>query len=107
MENQITNEEIKAIRRFFVDKFIKSYSVIPEEILLDIDGFDAITYGHQQLSLFHGYYKNQIYFPVLINEAHSGYPVILQLRAGKFPMQEKGVCRITQMVILAFKKSLA
>lgn len=64
-ENQITNEEIKAIRRFFVDKFIKSHSIVPDEILLDIDGFDGITYGHQQLSLFHGYYKNQIYFPVL------------------------------------------
>ena len=104
LENQITNEEIKAIRRFFVDKFIKSYSVIPEEILLDIDGFDAITYGHQQLSLFHGYYKNQIYFPVLINEAHSGYPVILQLRAGN-SHAGKGVVGLLRWLFWRLRKA--
>ena len=42
------------MRRFFVDQFLKSYSQQPEEILLDIDGWDALTHGHQQLSLFHG-----------------------------------------------------
>ncbi len=104
LENQITNEEIKAIRRFFVDKFIKSHSVVPEEILLDIDGFDAITYGHQQLSLFHGYYKNQIYFPVLINEAHSGYPVILQLRAGN-SHAGKGVVGLLRWLFWRLRKA--
>ena len=82
LENQITQKEIKEIRRFFVNKFIQNYSQVPDEILLDIDGWDALTHGHQQLSLFHGYYGHEIYFPVLINEAHSGYPLILQLRAG-------------------------
>ena len=104
LENQITNEEIKAIRRFFVDKFIKSHSVVPEEILLDIDGFEAITYGHQQLSLFHGYYKNQIYFPVLINEAHSGYPVILQLRAGN-SHAGKGVVGLLRWLFWRLRKA--
>ena len=81
-ENQITKKEIKAIRSFFIEQFIYSYSQPPEEILLDIDGWDAPTYGHQQLSFFHGYYGHDMYFPVLINEAHSGYPLVLQLRAG-------------------------
>jgi len=48
-ENQVTNREIKGMRRFFVDQFLKSYSQQPEEILLDIDGWDALTHGHQQL----------------------------------------------------------
>ena len=104
LENQITKEEIKAIRRFFVEKFIKSHSVVPEEIWLDIDGFDAITYGQQQLSLFHGYYKNQIYFPVLINEAHSGYPVILQLRAGN-SHAGKGVVGLLRWLFWRLRKA--
>lgn len=65
-----------------MDQFIKNNQKDPQEIVLDIDGFDAFTHGDQQLSLFHGYYGHQIYFPVLINEAQSGYPLILQLRAG-------------------------
>ncbi len=71
LENQVTKREIKAIRRFFIDKFIQSYSQAPSQIVLDIDGWDAQTHGHQQLSLFHGYYQHQMSFPVLINEADS------------------------------------
>lgn len=82
LENQISQQEIKAIRRFFVDKFIQNYPEIPQQIVLDIDGWDALTHGHQQLSLFPGYYGQESKFPVLINEAKSGYPLILQLRAG-------------------------
>ena len=61
LENQILSQEIKKIRRFFVDKFIESYDEPPKQIILDIDGTDAVTYGHQQLSLFHGYYGEKIY----------------------------------------------
>ena len=71
LENRITKQEIKKIRRFFVDNFLQNYPCIPEQIVLDIDGFDAYTHGHQQLSLFHGYYGHQIYFPVLINDTKS------------------------------------
>ena len=67
LENQITSSEIKRIRRFYVDKFIESYQSKPTQIILDIDGWDALTYGEQQLSLFHGYYGHKIYFPCLIN----------------------------------------
>ncbi len=62
--------------------FIKRYKVAPEEIVLDIDGWDDPTHGQQQLSCFHGYFGQHMYFPVLINEASSGYPLVLQLRAG-------------------------
>lgn len=84
LENRITQQESKRIRRFFVDKFIQNYPKDPEQIVLDIDGWDAYTHGHQQLSLFHGYYGHQIYFPVLINEEQSGYPLILQQQSRKF-----------------------
>ena len=47
-----------------------------------IDGWDAPTHDQQQLSFFHGYYDQTMYFPVLINETVSGYPLVLQLRAG-------------------------
>ena len=103
-ENQVTNREIKEMRRFFVDQFLKSYSQQPEEILLDIDGWDALTHGHQQLSLFHGYYGHYIYFPVLINEASSGYPLVLQLRAGN-SHSGKGVAGIVSKSIVKYRQT--
>lgn len=77
LENQITQKEINWLRRFFLDKFLESYEEAPEEIIMDIDGWDAQTHGHQQLSFFHGYYGHHMYFPVLINEATKGYPLVL------------------------------
>ena len=84
----------------------KVISLAPEEIILDVDGWDAQTYGAQQLSMFHGYYGHKMYYPVLINEASSGYPLILQLRAGN-SHSGKGIAGIQRMVILATEKSLA
>ncbi|NET03692.1 MAG: hypothetical protein F6K16_02920 [Symploca sp. SIO2B6] len=66
-ENRITKQEIKALRSFFIEQFIQSYLESPQVIVLDIDAWDALTHGHQQLSLFHGYYGHHMYFPILIN----------------------------------------
>ncbi len=94
------------MRRLFVDRFIQDHQQVPKEIILDIDGWDAQTYGHQQLSLFHGYYGHKMYFPVLINEADSGYPLVVELRAGN-SHSGKGIAGIQRMVILATETSLA
>ncbi len=106
LENRITKQEIKRIRRFFVNKFLQNHPEAPEEIVLDIDGFDAYTHGHQQLSLFHGYYGHQIYFPVLINEAKSGYPLILHLRPGN-SHAGKGVLGLLRWLFWRLRKAWA
>ncbi len=104
LENRITKQEIKSIRRFFVDKFLQNHPSAPEQIVLDIDGFDAYTHGHQQLSLFHGYYGHQIYFPVLINEAKTGYPLIVQLRPGN-SHAGKGVLGLLRWLFWRLRKA--
>jgi Transposase DDE domain group 1 len=82
LENRVSKRDNSRIRRFFVDRFIANHAKPPAEVVLDIDGWDAPTHGHQQLSFFHGYYGHRMYYPVLINEATNGYPLVLQLRAG-------------------------
>ena len=104
LENQVSKGELAAIRRLFVDRFIQSYRQAPKEIVLDIDAWDAETHGHQQLSLFHGYYGQQMYFPVLINEADSGYPLILELRAGN-SHSGKGVAAILRWLFWRLKRA--
>ena len=103
LENSLSKREIKAIRSFFLDQFIQSYSEVPDEIVLDIDGWDAMTYGNQQLSLFHGYYGHYMYFPFLINEAKSGYPLVLQLRAGN-SHSGKGVAGLLRWLFWRLKR---
>ncbi len=104
LENQVTTEELAKMRRLFLDRFIQAHQPAPEEIILDIDGWDAQTYGHQQLSLFHGYYGHKMYFPVLINEAESGYPLILQLRAGN-SHSGKGIAGILRWLFWRLKRA--
>jgi hypothetical protein len=104
LENRITKKEINSIRSFFIEQFIGTYEKPPEELVLDIDGWDAETHGEQQLSLFHGYYSQYMYFPVLINEAQSGYPLVLQLRAGN-SHSGKGVTGLLRWLFWRLKKA--
>ena len=82
LENHVSKSEVSRGRRAFLDRFITRYDKPPKKNVLDIDGWDAPTHDQQQLSFFHGYYDQTMYFPVLINETVSGYPLVLQLRAG-------------------------
>ena len=82
LENHVTKADNAAMRRAFIDQFISSYEHPPSQVTLDIDGWDDPTHGNQEQSAFHGYYGQHMYFPVLINEAHSGFPLVMQLRPG-------------------------
>ena len=104
LENHLSKSAVAAIRRAFIERFIARYQEPPEKIVLDIDGWDALTHGHQQLSFFHGYYGHRIYFPVLINEADSGFPLVLQLRAGN-THAGKGVAGILRWLFWRLKRA--
>lgn len=104
LENHVSKQEVAAMRSRMVEGFIHRYRVAPEEIVLDIDGWDDPTYGQQQLSCFHGYYGQHMYFPVLINEASSGYPLVLQLRAGN-SHPGKGVAGILRWLFWRLKRA--
>jgi hypothetical protein len=104
LENHISKAEVSKMRSQMVEQFIARYSVAPEELVLDIDGWDDPTHGNQQLSCFHGYYGQHMYFPVLINEAKSGYPLVLQLRAGN-SHPGKGVAGILRWLFWRLKRA--
>jgi len=104
LENQVSKPEVAKMRSRMVEGFIGSYRKAPEEIVLDIDGWDDPTHGQQQLSCFHGYYGQHMYFPVLINEASTGYPLVLQLRAGN-SHAGKGVAGILRWLFWRLKRA--
>jgi hypothetical protein len=104
LENHVSKREIAAMRSRLVEGFIQRYKVAPAEIVLDIDGWDDPTHGEQQLSCFHGYYGQHMYFPVLINEASTGYPLVLQLRAGN-SHPGKGVAGLLRWLFWRLKRA--
>ena len=60
-ENSVTAKSLLRLEDLFIDRFVNSFDEPPLEVTLDIDVFDDPTHGNQQLTLFHGYYKQYQY----------------------------------------------
>ena len=82
LENGVTRGDISRLRNHILTTYLEQFTQSPEEIVLDVDGFDDPSYGNQELSFYHGYYGQRMYYPVMINDASTGYPIILELRPG-------------------------
>ena len=54
----------------------------PTRILLDLDGTDDPTHGHQEGTAYHGYYGQHMYFPLLVFDGDTDQLVTAVLRPG-------------------------
>jgi hypothetical protein len=55
---------------------------MPRVLTLDLDATDDPTHGQQQLALFHGYYEQHQYFPLIISEPTTQHVFYAALRPG-------------------------
>jgi hypothetical protein len=55
---------------------------LPASITLDLDATDDPTHGQQQLTLFHGYFGQYQYFPLIISEPTTKHVFLAWLRPG-------------------------
>lgn len=60
----------------------KHGGALPAEVVLDLDATDDPAHGRQQLSLFHGYYDQHQYFPLVISEPTTRHVFLAWLRPG-------------------------
>jgi hypothetical protein len=67
---------------FLVDLFIRTRRQPPRHIIIDIDATDDPTHGQQILSGFHGYFDQHQYFPLLVFDGDTGFPLGAWLRPG-------------------------
>jgi hypothetical protein len=81
-ENQIDIPSLKRLRELFVDQFIASFAAPPLSLTFDLDAVDDPTHGSQQLSLFHGFYEQHQYLPLIITCAENDQTVMVSLRHG-------------------------
>jgi hypothetical protein len=60
----------------------KHGGVLPAEVTLDLDATDDPAHGNQQLVLFHGYYGQHQYLPLVISEPTTRHVFSVWLRPG-------------------------
>jgi hypothetical protein len=55
---------------------------VPTHIVLDLDGTDDPTHGHQEGSAYHGYYRQHMYHPLLLFDGETHQLITAVLRPG-------------------------
>ena len=81
-ENAIDIPSLFRLRDVHIDQFIASFAEPPLTLTFDLDAVDDPTHGSQQLTLFHGFYEQYQYLPLVITCAENDAIVRLGLRHG-------------------------
>lgn len=81
-ENAIPIASLKRLRDVLIDQFIAAFAPPPRHLLLDLDAVDDPAHGQQQLVLFHGYYEQYQYLPLVVTCADNDLIVMVSLRHG-------------------------
>lgn len=86
-ENAVTIDTLWRTLDFLVATGIerlreKNDGQLPERLTLDLDATDDPAHGRQQLVLFHGYYEQHQYFPIVISEPTTQHVFYAGLRPG-------------------------
>src|SRR5271155_4707944 len=84
-ENAVSIADLWRLRDVLVDEFIQSFVNPPGHITLDLDAFDDPAHGNQQLIMFHGYYEQYQYLPIVITCAENDMVPLVGLRYGTCP----------------------
>jgi hypothetical protein len=81
-ENAVDVRSLRRLQDVLIDQFIASFDEPPVHLTLDIDPFDDPTHGQQQLTFFHGYYRQYQYLPRVITCAENDLVVMVCLLFG-------------------------
>lgn len=87
-ENAVTPAELRRLIGFTLDTGVERLREkhprkgLPDRVTLDLDTTDDPTHGGQQLTLFHGYYSQYQYLPLIISEPTTRHVFLAWLRPG-------------------------
>ena len=81
-ENAITPHSLLQLEDWFIERFVNSFDEPPKEVTLDVDVFDDPTHGQQQLTLYHGFYRQYQYLVRAITCAENDQVVLPVLLYG-------------------------
>jgi len=66
LENTANRKIIFEANKLIVESFIESFTIPPEEVILDFDATDDEVHGHQENRHFNGYYKSHCFLPLYV-----------------------------------------
>ena len=66
---------LRILNAYLPELFIRTRRTPPKSVILDVDPTDDPTHGQQVLSFFHGYFDQHQYFPLLVFDGESGFPL--------------------------------
>ena len=81
-ENMIDKYSLFALLNTWLSNYIEGIDKDRKELIIDIDGTDDPTHGHQQLSLFSGFYGQFMYNELFFHDGETGEIILPILRPG-------------------------
>jgi hypothetical protein len=81
-ENAVNIPSLKRLRDTLIDQFMAAFVAPPRHLLFDLEAVDDPAHGCQQLALFHGYYEQYQYLPLVLTCANNDLVVMVSLRHG-------------------------
>jgi len=102
-ENEITGRELNRLWREFERQYVDELDPATAFVVLDADGTDDPTHGSQQLSMFHGFYDQHMFHPLVIFDGESGQLISALLRAGN-AHAARGAVTMLKRIIRAIRK---
>jgi DDE family transposase len=103
LENAVDVRGLRALVCEIEEQYVRSFTTVPEVIVLDIDSTDDPTHGQQQLSFFHGYYDQHMYHPLVLFDGERGQLVSVVLRPGNVHAA-RGAMGVLRRVISRLKR---
>ena len=103
LENAITGRAHNRLWREFERQYVDQLDPTTTFVVLDIDGTDDQTHGSQQLSMFHGFYDQHMFHPVVVFDGESGQLISALLRPGN-AHASRGAMTMLERIIRAIKQ---
>ena len=100
-ENIINRRSIYRILKKWLNNYVSSIGD-RKKLIIDIDSTDDPTHGHQQLSLFNGYYGQFMYNELFFHDGETGQLILPVLRPGN-SHSNKWYVSILKRIIKAIK----
>lgn len=76
---------------------------VPTHLVLDLDGTDDPTYGEQEGSAYHGYFRQHQYFPLLVFDGTTNHLITAVLRRGTVHASH-GIVAILKRIVQAIRR---
>lgn len=103
LENMVTTHDNHRLHNLLLDLFIEKFKNNKQkELIIDIDGTNDPAHGAQQMTLFNGYYGENMYSPLIIGSG--GHIMDVLLRKGNAHGSWAVVARLKRIIPILKKE---